>query len=91
MAEQIHGLKMGDGKITVAVSSSGCTKAADFRLEVAEAGGELTLLLVRTQPDFCKMMPSVTEIDFALPDQLRTVPFRVQNPFIKGPVWPPSE
>lgn len=82
---------MNDGKVIVAVSSAGCTKLEDFRLDVTDAGGELAVTVVRTQPDFCKMVPLVTEIELALPDQLRSAPFKVQNPFIKGPVWPPLE
>jgi hypothetical protein len=91
MAEQLHGTAIKGETIMLAVSSAGCTKSAQFRLDVTDAGGELAVTIVRTAPDFCKMVPHVTEIELALPDQLRGAPFKVQNPFGKGPVWPPSE
>lgn len=91
MAEQLHGLMINDGKVKAAVSSAGCTKSEGFRLDVADADGELKVTVVRTAPDFCKMVPHVTEIELTLPEQLRSAPFKVQNPFSTGPVWPPLE
>ena len=59
MAEQLHGLIMGEGKIVIAVSSAGCTNAEQFKLDVAGSAGGLGLTVVRTAPDFCKMVPHV--------------------------------
>jgi cytochrome c-type biogenesis protein CcmE len=91
MAEQLHGMVIRDGTILVAVSSAGCTQSEQFRLDITDAGGRTEVTLVRTLPDFCKMAPMVKEIELKLPAELQSATFKVQNPFGKGPVWPPSE
>ena len=91
MAEQLHGLMIRDGKIVVSVTSTGCTKSEHFKLDVVDANGELAVTVFRTQPDFCKKVPFVIEMELDLPEQAQSAPFKVQNSFIKGPAWMPPE
>lgn len=81
---------MGEGKMAVLVSSAGCTAAEHFALEPTDAGGELTLTVVRKVPDNCRRMPFVIEIELTLPKQAGSAAFKVQNQFVNGPVWPPA-
>jgi hypothetical protein len=85
MNETLHGFSIRDGKIVIAVTSNGCTEPTHFRLDVADTGGELAVTVVRMQPDSCKMVAHIVEIELDLPDSLKSAafkPFRLQNLFI---------
>lgn len=71
-------------KIMLAVTSTGCTEAGHFRIDSSEIAGELAMTVTRTAPDFCKMAPTVIEIELTLPEPLRGKDFRVQNVFGRG-------
>lgn len=85
MSELLHGLWIREDKIVIAVTSAGCTQPEHFRIDVSGPENEPTVSIVRTQPDLCRMMPHVIEIELRLPDGLLSTSFQIQNAFRQGP------
>ncbi|RCS52969.1 hypothetical protein DTL42_09140 [Bremerella cremea] len=81
--EILHGLKVSETEVTIAVTSNGCTDREDFDLIVKESNPP-QVTFMRTQPDPCRKIPHTVNISFSL-KAIGSSDFTVENLFAPGP------
>lgn len=65
--EVLHGIRINDESIDIFVTSNGCTSKDNIRIEVDKGFTGMTpvsLTVVRSEPDTCKMMSHVAQLTF---------------------------
>lgn len=81
--ESIYAVALEKGELVARVSSNGCTKAEDFKVEANRRDSVVAITLVRERPDLCRaLVPDGKELRFDL-DGLgvqRSDRVRVRNP-----------
>ena len=82
--ERVARIDYDDGVVTASVISTGCTSSEHFSVQAEAVEGICQVLLVRTQPDFCRRVPFETTITVEwLPDaQCQELPMEFLNPII---------
>ena len=67
--EPIYAIRLGRDGATVRVNSNGCTKKADFQIQLLDGWPASTLILRRTRPDMCRaFVAGGTELTFSHAD-----------------------
>lgn len=71
-------------KISAGVVSFGCTTAADFAIEHAIVNGKCEVRINRVNPDFCRRVPFVAniELDWSQPEDCQDLNIVVANPLL---------
>ncbi|MBI1685725.1 hypothetical protein [Caulobacter hibisci] len=81
--ESIYAVGLEKGELVARVSSNGCTKAEDFKVEANRRDSVVAVTLTRERPDLCRaLVPEGKEVRFDL-DGLgvqRSDRVRVRNP-----------
>ncbi|PXA78112.1 hypothetical protein DMC25_22765 [Caulobacter sp. D4A] len=81
--ESIYAVGLEKGELVARVSSNGCTKAEDFKVEANRRDSVVAITLVRERPDLCRaLVPEGKDVRFDL-DGLgvqRNDRIRVRNP-----------
>lgn len=81
--EALYGVAVEKGELVARVSSNGCTKAEDFKVEANRRETGVSITLTRERPDLCRaLVPEGKELRFDL-DGLgvqRTDKIRLRNP-----------
>ena len=87
MLESIHGLKLSLTEVIITVTSTGCTTADDFRIDVQDSQPP-SVTFIREQADPCKVIPHTVDLPFSL-KRIGSAEFTVANPFSPGPIRRP--
>ena len=81
--ETLHGLAVTEKKVTITVTSNGCTDKSDFKIEVQESLPPI-VTFIRVKPDNCRAISRSVDICFSL-KEVGTTKFKVANSFAPGP------
>lgn len=67
--EPVYAIGLGRAGVTVRVNSNGCTKKADFKVQVLDGWPAPTVIFKRTRPDMCRaFVAGGTELVFGYPE-----------------------
>lgn len=78
--EAVYGFNINDRAVSFTVISNGCTNDSDFQLSSKMSGQTVELSLIRKKPDYCRKMPSLTEVSFPVDETWSPKHVRVLNP-----------
>ena len=71
MSETIYGFDVTATSIKFKVKSTGCTKPADFELQLDEGKDGLpSITIVRNRQDMCRALPRLYPVELPLPEEL---------------------
>lgn len=79
-SEPLYGFSISENTITILVKSTGCTKPADFHIEVVSEAQESLVSVSRIRRDRCRAMPRIVPIDLELVTG-QQLPYRITNLF----------
>ncbi|NMF63764.1 hypothetical protein DP113_29300 [Brasilonema octagenarum UFV-E1] len=81
--ETLHGLVLTDISATITVTSNGCTKKDDFKIELTKSLPPIATF-IRVKPDNCDAVAHSIDLVFSL-KEVGAAEFKVANPFVPGP------
>lgn len=79
-SEPLYGLSISENTLSILVKSTGCTKPADFHVEVVNEAQVNVLSISRIKKDRCRAMSRIVATDLELTAD-KKLPYRVENLF----------